>query len=324
MNSEIIQTSIENLKSHLGRIETDQIILICDKNIEIIYAPLIEQLRDIPGKSVLYWSDAIGEQNKTLNHYSRCVEQLLSKGIHRHAHLVAIGGGALSDFAGLVAATLLRGIAWSVIPTTLLAQVDAAIGGKTAINSSHGKNLLGRFHFPQSIFLCGDFLLTLEPEEYQSGLGEVVKYALLSPEIFTRVVEGRELAEIILQCAQYKQKVVANDPWERRERRYLNLGHTFGHAYEFLTQRPHGISVLWGIEYIDKKFLNGKLKQNYDELLSKLQFRPHFFSIEEHDLLDYLQRDKKKTSRNEVQLVLLEAVGRPYLKTLSLDQLRPR
>ena len=321
MNSKIVSATIGDLKSHLTRLETDQIILICDRNVELIYAPLIEESKKIEGKSVLYWCRAIGEHNKSFDHYAKCVEFLLGEGVHRSAHLVAIGGGALSDFAGFVAATLLRGLDWNVVPTTLLAQVDAAIGGKTAINLSQGKNLLGSFHFPQNIFLCREFLLTLETSERQSGLGEVVKYALLSHSIFDSVMEGRELEEIIMQCARFKQEVVARDPWEREERKYLNLGHTFGHAYEFLTRSPHGISVLWGIEYIDKHFLNGMLRDRYDELLNKLELRPDYLSIEKSDLLDYILRDKKRDSCDEIQLVLLKDIGHPYLKKFPLEQL---
>ena len=320
-HSRIISVPIRDLKSSLAAIETDQIIFICDRSIEMIYAPLVQELRKMKGKSVFYWCGVGGEANKTFEQYEKCMNELLSFGIHRHSHVIAVGGGALSDFAGFVAATLLRGVDWSIVPTTLLAQVDAGIGGKTAINSSQGKNLVGCFHFPRNIFLCKEFLLTLEARDYQSGMGEVVKYALLNEEIFESIMNGQELDKIIQQCSRFKKKVVIQDPYEKRERKYLNLGHTFGHAYEFLTRESHGMSVLWGIEYIDRNFLKSRLEKQYRELLRKLQIRPCFLTIKENDLLSYLYRDKKKISQSEIQLVLLEGVGRPYLKTFPVDQL---
>ena len=325
IHSKIISISQKYLREYVEKIETDQIILICDKNIATLYAPFIQQFQDMKNKSIIYWCGESGEENKTFEHYTKCTHELLAKGIHRHAHLLTIGGGALSDFAGFVAATLLRGISWSVVPTTLLAQIDASIGGKTGLNSPQGKNLIGSFHFPQNIFLCEEFLSTLEPKMYQSGLGELVKYAMLSKDIFVEATRAtsnqRSLGPLIEQCAKFKQKIVTQDPFEKEQRKYLNFGHTFGHAYEFLTKEPHGISILWGIEYIDKNFLNNKLKKSYHMILDKLQFTPCFSSVKESDLFEYLYRDKKKTSQNEIQLVLLEDVGRPYLKSVPINQL---
>ncbi|MCY4644630.1 MAG: 3-dehydroquinate synthase [Bacteriovoracales bacterium] len=312
---------IQHLPSALKSLETSQIILLCDRHIESLYGNLIDELKEMPGKSVLYQCTSFGEHHKTFDSYQKCIHELLGQGVHRKAHLVAIGGGGLSDFAGFVASTLLRGIDWSIVPTTLLAQVDAAIGGKTAINSPYGKNLIGSFHFPKNIFLCEDFLLTLEEEDRQSGLGEVVKYALLSRTIFDAVMEGKKLRDIISSCAHYKQDIVGQDPYETGARKFLNLGHTFGHAYEFLTKAPHGICVLWGIEYIDKYFLKNKIQKKYTDLLKKLKLHPIFHSIDEKDLLRYITQDKKKISQNEIELVLLEDVGHPYCQTFPMDQL---
>ena len=319
-NSQIIPLTIENLKSSLSQIKTDQLIIICDKNIDLIYAPLIEDLKKINDKKVIYWRGAIGEQNKTLDHYAACIKNLFFHGIHRNTHLIAIGGGGLSDFAGFIAATALRGIPWSLVPTSLLAQVDAAIGGKTSLNLTHGKNLIGSFHFPQHIFLCQEFLSTLDEEEYQSGLGEIVKYGLLSREIFDNIVRGYSLESIISQCAQYKQKIINQDPMEKNIRKYLNLGHTFGHIYETLTGSPHGLSVLWGIEYIDKYFLKNSMKKSYKILLKKLALNPQFFEIDQQDIFKNLKYDKKKISQDNLQLVLLKDVGEPYLENFSIDQ----
>ena len=183
MRTKIIQTSFVEIKKNIDEIETDQIVLICDQNIKQIYTPLVDELISFSNKQIFSWTSLPGEKTKTLEEYVRCVDYLLSHGLHRRAHIISLGGGSTSDFSGFVAATLLRGISWSIIPTTLLSQVDASIGGKTGINSKYGKNLIGSFYYPEKIFLCKEFLITLEKEEHDSGLGEVVKYAFLSKDI---------------------------------------------------------------------------------------------------------------------------------------------
>ena len=323
MDNVLVSLPLKEIKHHLAALPTDQLIVVCDQNIARRYAPWLQALRSLPGKRIILWSAAAGEKNKTLPHYTRCMQQLLTQGIHRQAHLVAIGGGGLSDFAGFVAATLLRGIAWSVVPTTLLAQVDGAIGGKTALNCAAGKNLIGSFHPPQSIFLCPEWLQSLEPQQLHSGLGEVVKYGLLQQTIFDSICRQEKLAGIIHRCAKFKQALTAQDPRDQGERRYLNLGHTFGHAYEALTGEPHGLCVLWGIEYLDRHFLRHKLQANYQKLLQKLQLKPHFLPVDPAQLAVYLSRDKKRSDENSLQLVLLKDIGRPYLKTFPLGELIP-
>ena len=216
-HSRIVSVALGDLKSSLAAIETDQIIFICDRSIEIIYAPLVQELRKMKGKSIFYWCGASGEYNKTFEQYEKCMNELLCFGIHRQAHVVAIGGGGLSDFAGFVAATLLRGVDWSVVPTTLLAQVDAGIGGKTAINSSQGKNLVGCFHFPENIFLCKEFLLSLETRDYQSGLGEVVKYALLNQEIFESIMNDQELEKLFTNVLDSSKKWLPKTPMNKEK-----------------------------------------------------------------------------------------------------------
>ena len=322
MIEKIIPSTMTDLKGHLCRLETDQLIIVTDYTIDFLYPQLIEELKEIPQKSVFYWKGSVGEQNKSLKQYEKCTHDLLAHGLHRQAHLVAIGGGGLCDFAGFVAATLLRGIPWSLVPTTLLSQADAAIGGKTALNTSFGKNLIGRFHFPQNIFLCQDFLKTLEPSDRLSGLGEVVKCAFLSRPLYDGIIEGKGLEWILPQCALLKQKIVAKDPYEQNERKFLNFGHSFGHAYELLTKSPHGLSVLWGIETINRHFLDHHLTEPYQKLLDALEITPQFFTIQEKDIFSFLFQDKKKVSQDKMQLVLLEEIGRPYLKTFSFQEIR--
>jgi len=183
-----------------------------------------------------------GEARKTLESAQKLAVQLVRKGADRKSFLIAIGGGVTSDLAGFVAANLFRGIEWGVIPTTLLAMADAAIGGKTAVNLSPGKNLFGAFHFPKFVVSDVQMLRTLPLREWRCGMGEVLKTAMLSGAGMLRGLiattpsklqrSSVELSELVTQCARYKQKLVRRDPLEAGERKLLNLGHTFGHALE--------------------------------------------------------------------------------------------
>ena len=190
------------------------------------------------------------ENHKSVKGWSDLVSSLLDMGITRKGKILAIGGGALSDLAGFVAASVLRGVEWSVVPTTLLSMIDASIGGKVGINHEKGKNLIGSFYQPYEIFISEEFLETLDEKEFQSGMGEVLKYAVLSNQIFQMVMHNGSLSSIINACALYKRKIVEEDFKEGARRKVLNLGHTLGHAYEKLYDISHGIGVVIGLKAI--------------------------------------------------------------------------
>ena len=185
-----------------------------------------------------------GEGTKCWRELECTVEWLLDQRIERGDAVVALGGGVIGDLAGFAAAILRRGVRLIQIPTTLLAQVDSSVGGKTGINSPHGKNLVGAFHQP-SLVLCDTALLsTLPPRDWLSGYGEVVKYGLLADADFFGWLEGKgpglvddpaALAEAVARCCAIKAGIVARDERESGERAHLNLGHTFGHALEAAT-----------------------------------------------------------------------------------------
>ena len=179
--------------------------------------------------NVFWLSDS--EEQKNLSVYETATEFFLKLGIHRASMLFVFGGGATTDFGGFVAATLLRGIKWKTIPTTLLAMVDGSLGGKVAINTPSGKNLIGAFHQPDSIYLCPEFLSTLDQEHWQSGKGEILKYGFLSQEIAELILKKQEIGKIIDACARFKMEIVKKDFREEGERIHLNLGHTLGHAF---------------------------------------------------------------------------------------------
>lgn len=200
-----------------------------------------------------------GEAAKTLAHLEATLDFLCSERLDRDATIVVLGGGAATDLGGLAASMYLRGVAWIASPTTLLAMVDASVGGKTAVNLRSGKNLAGTFHQPIAVVADTRTIQTLPAEEYASGLGEVLKTALIEGEESLSLLESNTggllerdanlLTEVVHACVSTKARIVASDPNEAGDRKALNLGHTFGHAIEQVAGPgaiPHGICVAAG------------------------------------------------------------------------------
>jgi shikimate kinase / 3-dehydroquinate synthase len=242
-----------------------------------------------------------GEEAKSL----AVVETLWRElSLGRDGTIVAFGGGSTTDVAGFVAATYLRGVEWIAVPTTLTGQVDAAIGGKTGINTADGKNLVGTFHFPQSVVIDPAVLATLPEQERRAGLAEVVKTGLLAG----RPVWELSEVEMIRACAAYKAGVVLSDPYETEGRRaWLNLGHTFAHALEAGSgyRVSHGEAVALGL--LAALRLSGQPTDAVEELLG-----PEPVEANLDTAWAALKRDKK----GEGVLVLLEAPGKPVVTTV--------
>src|SRR5690606_35679529 len=271
----------------------------------------------------------IGENAKNFSEWERALEFFLERGVTRQSHLIAIGGGAISDVAGFVAATLLRGINWSVVPTTLLAQVDAAIGGKTAINTRFGKILVGSFHEPQKMYACHEILSTLDGSEYLSGQGEVIKYGFLDKKIAEAIEGKKPLEEIIDYCAKYKLEVVKQDINEKGIRKLLNLGHTFGHGIEWHYKMPHGLSVLWGIGIILLLQENSKLIAQWKKLIGALdlgELNPPWgeneFQFEK--VLEIMTKDKKSLENESIELIIPHDIGDVRIERFTWHQVREK
>ena len=201
-----------------------------------------------------------GERSKTLSQLEKLASKLVSRGADRRSVILALGGGVVGDVAGFLASVFMRGIPVVQIPTTLLAQVDSAIGGKTGVNLKSGKNLLGTFYQPLAVLADPDLLATLPEREYRSGLFEAMKYGVIrNPAIFELMDSNRDafvrrdgalLETLITECIRVKAEVVSADERESGERRILNFGHTIGHALEAETdykQFLHGEAVGWGM-----------------------------------------------------------------------------
>ena len=240
-----------------------------------------------------------GEEAKSLGAVERLWRELR---LGRDGTIVAFGGGCTTDMAGFAAATYLRGVPWVAVPTTLVGQVDAAIGGKTAVNLPEGKNLVGAFHWPAQTPIDPSLLETLPPEEQRAGMAEVVKTGLLAGEPLWELSADA----LVRRCAAYKAAICLRDPYERGERAILNLGHTFAHALEAAGDYhgpSHGEAVALGL--LAALRLSGQDTAPVEEVL-----RPQPVRVDRDAAWAALARDKKSVNGSP-RLVLLEAPGKP-------------
>lgn len=269
------------------------------------------------------------EEEKNLETFGRAVEFFLKQGISRSSTLYVIGGGATTDFGGFVASTILRGIKWCAIPTTLLAMIDGSIGGKTALNMPQGKNLIGAFHAPEKVFICGDFLTSLSDKEWMSGKGEVLKYGFLSETINALILKKAPIEDIAHECAKYKNEVVERDFREQSERIYLNLGHTLGHAFEMSLKIPHGHAVIMGLKYIFKIMNLTEAYAQWEKMVKAMCLPSEKFEINYFDNFDlktfasFLEQDKKKLD-TQLRLVLVKGIGSCYVQEVSLKEFKTK
>lgn len=268
-----------------------------------------------------------GETHKTLATFSVVTDALAEGGFHRDATIMALGGGVVGDIAGFAAACYQRGVALIQVPTTLLAQVDAAVGGKTAVNHPLGKNLIGAFHQPRCVLADIDCLETLSDREYRAGLAEVVKYGLIRDSEFFVWLEQKmdallqhdnaALGHAIRRSCELKAEIVAEDEREQgATRALLNLGHTFAHAIETVTDYErflHGEAVAVGlILAAELSQLRGTLShidvERARNLIETSGLASKADGLNPAELLDIMRMDKKVTA-GRLRLVLLNAIG---------------
>ncbi|HEU4400756.1 MAG TPA: 3-dehydroquinate synthase [Candidatus Polarisedimenticolia bacterium] len=247
--------TVDLRKRRLGR----RYVIVTDSQVHARYGePLLMAFRR-RGLTADLISFPAGEASKTRRVRDEIEDGIIELGVGRDAALVALGGGVVGDMTGFVAATYNRGIPYVQIPTTLIGMVDSAIGGKTGINHSAGKNLIGAFHNPAAVYVDVDYLKTLPPRHFASGLAEVVKCGVIAHRAMFQLLEtqqepilGREpeiMSRLIEACCRIKGRVVAADPRESNRRKILNFGHTVGHALETLSgyRLTHGEAVAIGM-----------------------------------------------------------------------------
>lgn len=239
------------LQTRLPALTQDQKnFVLTDSNVYALYEDLLKTY--FPNTEIFVLS--AGEENKNFSSLYAILEKMTGAGLHRSSRLFAVGGGVIGDIGGLASALYMRGISCVQIPTTLLAQVDSSVGGKTAVDLGGVKNVVGTFYQPMEVLVDPTFLTTLPAREIKCGIGEIVKYCALSGKIFDKIenhldglTELAFLESLIVDCIEHKARVVERDEKELGERRSLNVGHTTGHAIELSSGLSHGESILYGM-----------------------------------------------------------------------------
>lgn len=310
----------------LGRhLQARDLLLVSNTTVAPLYA---ERVRvGLADRRIVDLRLPDGEQYKTLEYVSRVLDVLVANRFGRDALVLALGGGVVGDLAGFAAACYQRGVAFAQLPTTLLAQVDSSVGGKTGVNHTGGKNLIGAFHQPSVVFADTTTLRTLPPRELRAGLAEVVKYGLVFDLSFLDWIEANvdrllaledaALAHAIYRSCELKADVVRRDEREAGDRALLNLGHTFGHAIETATgytEWLHGEAVAAGmVVAADMSSRLGLLPladvQRVRELLQRIGLPVDAPKFGASRAFDYMRMDKKVQS-GRIRLVLLEQLGK--------------
>lgn len=311
---------LDNLLLFLKQLEFSKIVLISDVFVDSIYGHLIKKI--LKPYKVITIVIPQGEQFKTLYTASAIYDQMIKAQVGRDSVIISLGGGVISDLAGFVAATYMRGIRFICVPTTLLAQVDASIGGKTGVDHALGKNLIGAFYQPKFVLVDTEFLRTLQNKEIKTGLSEIVKYGIIKdPKIFEMLESNPKATSgfwenIITRCTLIKASVVSKDEKEMTGlRMVLNFGHTFGHAIETITKYKrytHGEAVALGMvaaSYLScyMKLLKRSELERITSLISKLKL-PIRTNLKNKNIVKALLFDKKAKA-GKVRFVLPIKIG---------------
>lgn len=268
-----------------------------------------------------------GEQSKCLSTFGNILDFLCESGLTRSDIVIALGGGVVGDITGFAAASYLRGIDFVQIPTTLLAQVDSSVGGKTAIDIAGGKNLVGAFKQPVLVISDSDTLNTLPPETLADGMAECIKYGMIRDEKLFELIESHDLSnisevfdELVYACVDIKRDVVENDEFDRGERMTLNFGHTLGHALEgwhHYTNYTHGMGVATGMCLITDK-LAPQLSERLRNCVKRYKL-PDTTDIPMSELLPFCSKDKKCESSN-INYIICQTIGKAEIKKVTMNE----
>ncbi|RLA22933.1 MAG: 3-dehydroquinate synthase [Gammaproteobacteria bacterium] len=309
-----------------GKIVSRQVVVVTNETIAPLYLDKVTtQLKNFDVEVVILPD---GEQFKTINTVNQIFDALIAKKFGRKATLIALGGGVVGDMTGFAAACYQRGVPFIQIPTTLLAQVDSSVGGKTGVNHPRGKNMIGAFHQPEAVLIDTDVLNTLDSRQFSAGLAEVIKYGLIRDRSFFHWLEenierlnqkeSTTLAETIRRCCQSKADIVEEDEHESGVRALLNLGHTFGHAIETgegYGEYLHGEAVSIGMcMAADMSHRLGWLEKDEVNRISSLLKQANLPVIPPETMgrerfIELMAVDKKNVD-GQLRLILLKEIGR--------------
>jgi 3-dehydroquinate synthase len=324
---------IKHIGSEIKKIyKNKKIFIITDDNVESLYGYQIETNFKKEGFEVKKIIIKPGEKSKSYEMLSEVCEEILESGLTRGDLIITFGGGVVGDLGGFAASILLRGIPFIQIPTTLLAQIDSSVGGKVAINSRNGKNLIGSFYQPEAVFIDPELLNTLSERVFNDGMAEVIKYAAIKDEnLFYKLLSYDSLKslmsnieDLIYACCSIKKNLVQLDEKDLGDRMLLNFGHTIGHAiekafnYETFT---HGEGVAMGMIAITKasELLgiteSGSLKL-LTTLISKYNLQVSLPNMDEDEFFKAILLDKKNINEN-MNLILLKKIGSGFIKKIN-------
>ncbi len=306
--------------------DPEKSVIVTDGNVDNLYSEYFEGFKKI----VL----VPGEENKNLKNIELIYEKFLGFEIDRDFTIIGVGGGVVCDMTGFAASTYLRGIKYGFFPTTLLAQVDASIGGKNGVDFKGYKNIVGTFNFPEFIYIDISLLQSLNPPEFINGVAEVLKYGFIRDKTFLdEVVENREklflideifLKRVVERSIEIKNEIVDSDKRENGIRRNLNFGHTFGHAYEKIGGIPHGQAVAAGMVVASKiseimGYISKGDRIKIEKIVSEFKL-PVKIDIPARDVFYAINKDKKRESDN-IRFVFLNKIGSSFVKSISLSKL---
>lgn len=311
--------------------KAERVTIITDSNVAVHYKWRVLNSLEQEGFKVKSHIFQAGEESKNLNTISEMYNTLADFGMTRKDVIVALGGGVTGDMAGFAAASYLRGIDFIQIPTSLLAQVDSSVGGKTGVDIPQGKNLVGAFHQPRAVLIDPDTLQTLPDLYVRDGMAEVIKYGCIKDADFFAKLENENaiehIEEIIETCVSIKRDVVSRDERESGERMLLNFGHTLGHSIEKLynyTGISHGMAVAVGMVLIaragEKEGITEKGTSDRIVNLCMKYGLPVADDASFEDMANAARSDKK-TAGKSINLVLLNKIGDSFTKKIPLENL---
>jgi 3-dehydroquinate synthase len=308
------------------RFKPCSIAVLSDDKVFPLYGKTVTESLDKAGFTTVSHVIPNGEQSKTLDNVTSFISRMVDAQITRTDMVIALGGGVIGDMAGFAAAIYLRGIPYIQVPTTLLAAVDSSVGGKTAVDISAGKNLIGAFHQPALVYLDTDTLSTLDPQVMRDGFAEVIKYGIiLDRKLFDTVAKtgSFDLKSVIARCIEIKRDVVEADEFDKGMRGLLNFGHTFGHAIEKLSgfTITHGSAVARGM-IVAAKVARVYGFTDYTDVITKV-VRDYGFETEcpysADQLYSVILSDKKRAGA-DITLVLPKSIGACTLEKMPATQ----
>jgi 3-dehydroquinate synthase len=315
--------TLSELKNFLNQSSYSKVFFLVDLNTSEHCMPIIgKYLPELDNYDIIEIDP--GEENKNIDYCIGVWHMLLDFGADRNSLLINLGGGVVTDMGGFAASTYKRGIDFVQIPTTLLSQVDASVGGKTGIDLGSVKNIVGTFAQPKAVFICHEFLRSLDKRQLTSGFAEVVKHGLIADRAYFDTIKSTDLAlidpAIVYHSVVIKNNVVTTDPYEKGLRKTLNFGHTIGHAIETYSikndKNPllHGEAIAVGMiceGYLSHKY-HSLGKTELDELIAFVRaIFPDYSITQESDqeVIEYMKNDKKNAQGN-IGFALLEKIGK--------------